>query len=215
MKVVTPEAKTTLMLNKYHQAFSFCSARAALRHVMTDKARGIDASGSLVSWTGTDRDASGAIRSSLSWYGNRVEVYEDQPALRSAPDPATGEERRWAIPTILVCNRNFGIDGKKARNISLRTLYNLYKGICVYCYEKIPFHVATKDHCFPKSKGGSNDDFNLVLACKECNNRKDNMFPFFDINGEIPKPKKTTPFAVLVESTPVIRPEWYPYLHIS
>ena len=203
------------MLNKYHQAFGFCNARAALRHVMTNKAKGIDASGTMVSWTGADHDKEGVIRSSLSWYGNRVELFEDQPSLRSAPNPTTGEEVRWAIPTILVCNRNFGIDGKKARSISLRSLYNLYKGICAYCCTKIPYSHATKDQLYPNSKGGSNDDFNLILACKECNNEKDNLFPFFDIHGKLPVAKKTTPFAIMVENTPVMRDEWKAYLHLE
>ncbi len=31
---------------------------------------------------------------------------------------------------------------------------------------------ATIDHVIPSSKGGSNDETNLVLACSDCNNEK-------------------------------------------
>ena len=215
MKVVQPEVRTTLLLNKNYQAFAFCNARAALRHLMTNRACGIDASGNLVSWSGTDHDKHGAIRSSLSWYGNRVELFEDQPCLRSAPNPITGEDTNWAIPTILRCTHHFGLYTRKNNNVTLKTLYNLYKGVCQYCLERIPYHTATKDHAFPKSKGGTNDDFNLVLACKQCNNEKDNIFPYFNINGEEVRPKRVAPQTVLIQNTPTIREEWKPYLYIE
>jgi hypothetical protein len=210
MKVVTPETKTTLLVNKNYQAFAFCNARAAIRHLMTGKAKGIDAAGNPISWNGLEDNG---IQSSRSWVGNQVELHEDQPALRSAPNNITGEDTLWAIPTILVCSHRFGLNGKGCNNVSLRSLYNLYRGTCQYCLEKIPFHTATKDHSLPKSKGGTNDDFNLVLACKPCNNEKDSIFPYFNVNGEEVKPKRRSPVAVLVETAPRIRSEWSPYLH--
>lgn len=35
-------------------------------------------------------------------------------------------------------------------------------------------HDATVDHVIPKSKGGTNDRSNLVVACRRCNNAKGN-----------------------------------------
>jgi 5-methylcytosine-specific restriction endonuclease McrA len=87
----------------------------------------------------------------------------------------------------------------------------VYKGTCQYCYEKIPYSQATKDHAIPKSKGGTNDDFNLVLACRECNNRKDSIYPFYDVNGKEVKPKKLQSFA-FVPDVNNVREEWKPYL---
>lgn len=215
MKVVQPETKTTLLINKNYQAFAFCNARAALRHLITNRASGIDASGNLVSWSGTDHDKNGAVRATLSWYGNRVELFDDQPCLRSAPNPVTGEETAWAIPTILRCTHHFGLNIRKNSNTSLKTLYNINKGICQYCLEKIPYSSATKDHSFPKSKGGTNDDFNLVLACRDCNNAKDDIFPYFNVKGEEVRPKKISPQAVLVQNLPPLREEWRPYLYLK
>ena len=43
MKVVQPESKTSLLLNKNYQAFAFCTARAAIRHFMTGRVLGLDA----------------------------------------------------------------------------------------------------------------------------------------------------------------------------
>ena len=33
----------------------------------------------------------------------------------------------------------------------------------------------TKDHVFPRSKGGVNDMDNIIMVCKECNSSKGNM----------------------------------------
>lgn len=39
------------------------------------------------------------------------------------------------------------------------------------------YRQITLDHFFPKSKGGSEDVFNLVLACKFCNRLKGSRVP--------------------------------------
>ena len=51
-------------------------------------------------------------------------------------------------------------------------LLEKYGRTCVYCGKKgVPLEV---EHVFPKSKGGSNRVFNLVVACVRCNQRKSN-----------------------------------------
>ena len=37
---------------------------------------------------------------------------------------------------------------------------------------------ATKDHVVPRSKGGSNARYNIVMACYACNQAKDDSIPF-------------------------------------
>jgi 5-methylcytosine-specific restriction endonuclease McrA len=179
---------------------------------MCGRVKGIDAVGNAVSWHGADLVLGEGINT-LRWFNNEVSLFDDQPCLRSAPDQLTGEDRCWAIPTILVCTRNFGHRPKSGQSISLRRLYDIYKGVCQYCYEKIPYSAATKDHCLPKSKGGSNDDFNLVLACWECNNKKDSHFPYYDIHGKEVKPLKGINLHQIVPEGTVIREEWKPYLY--
>lgn len=43
---------------------------------------------------------------------------------------------------------------------------------CYYCSTGLTSETATIDHVIPKSKGGTDDSQNLVLACPECNERK-------------------------------------------
>lgn len=42
-------------------------------------------------------------------------------------------------------------------------------GCCIYCGRPISEYNATLDHIIPMSRGGYNEDENLVVSCKECN----------------------------------------------
>lgn len=73
---------------------------------------------------------------------------------------------------------------------------------CVYCNNRVWFldahdamynpqkSRATVDHAMPKSRGGLNDDANLLLACAACNNAKADMtdaeFRAFIATGRVP-----------------------------
>lgn len=50
-------------------------------------------------------------------------------------------------------------------------------GICNYCGKKIPFSELTMDHVIPLSRGGTSERFNIVPACKDCNNKKKYLLP--------------------------------------
>lgn len=46
---------------------------------------------------------------------------------------------------------------------------------CWYCGKEMEPSKLTKDHVFPRSKGGVNDMDNIIMVCKECNSSKGNM----------------------------------------
>jgi 5-methylcytosine-specific restriction protein A len=50
-------------------------------------------------------------------------------------------------------------------------------GICYYCGRKFKPHELTMDHLIPLSRGGTSERFNIVPACKECNNTKKYLLP--------------------------------------
>lgn len=54
--------------------------------------------------------------------------------------------------------------------------------ICQYCGKKPPEVILHLDHIVPKSKGGSEDEENMITACADCNLGKSN----FEI-GKFPK----------------------------
>ncbi|MGV7929140.1 MAG: HNH endonuclease [Spirochaetota bacterium] len=50
-------------------------------------------------------------------------------------------------------------------------------GVCHYCGNRVQPADLTMDHLIPLSRGGRSERFNIVAACKECNNRKKNLLP--------------------------------------
>ena len=50
-------------------------------------------------------------------------------------------------------------------------------GICHYCGNKFSKDLLTMDHIIPLSRGGTSERFNIVPACKDCNNKKKNLLP--------------------------------------
>lgn len=46
------------------------------------------------------------------------------------------------------------------------------KGRCGYCGNKVPLEEMTVDHVTPASKGGTDDEANLLCSCRRCNAEK-------------------------------------------
>ena len=57
--------------------------------------------------------------------------------------------------------------------LSNRTLFGRDRNVCAYCGGHFPnYHLLSRDHIVPKSRGGENTWMNCVTACKECNSKK-------------------------------------------
>lgn len=52
------------------------------------------------------------------------------------------------------------------------TLFKEQHNTCAYCGKEFAFANLTLDHITPLSKGGKTRKNNLVLCCKECNQKK-------------------------------------------
>lgn len=67
------------------------------------------------------------------------------------------------------------------RKKRLRELFELQRGKCAYCEKDMDItrtntpDAPSLDHVIPKSSGGTNDAFNLVCACVDCNSRKGSL----------------------------------------
>ena len=192
--ITDPNSLSTLILDGTYQPIGFFSARAAIKHLITGKAKAYDRHGNLQNFSG--------------WMMETNYHHEDNPYMNTA-------HQRVDVPTVMVITHFFGRHKKVRRgdNTSLRHLFKVYDGTCQYCFKKIKYSEATKDHVYPKSKGGSNGSENLVLACKKCNALKADVFPHYDVNGNIPKPKHITGINKLKMQTPKNRPEWDFFLY--
>lgn len=50
-------------------------------------------------------------------------------------------------------------------------------GICYYCGRKFAPSELTMDHVVPLIRGGKSIKANIVIACKDCNNKKKYLLP--------------------------------------
>ncbi|MBF4693314.1 HNH endonuclease [Fusibacter ferrireducens] len=66
-------------------------------------------------------------------------------------------------------------------------VYQRDQGKCFHCGKSIRFNQTTLDHYFPKSRGGTEEFFNLVACCKFCNRMKKSVVPkdWLTINIEL------------------------------
>jgi 5-methylcytosine-specific restriction endonuclease McrA len=198
MRPVSPNSRTCLALNASYMPSGYFTARAAIRHLLKGTAKALDAHGNLHDWD--------------SWQFNSASYWNDPVCLRT-------KTTAFCVPTILIISRNFGVRRRPNRaSVSLRALYKIYRGQCQYCLEKIPYAQATRDHVYPQSKGGSNDDFNLVLSCKRCNSTKSDMYPYHNADGKEVRPIKMHSFyyqTLLDSRSESSRPEWSPFLIVK
>jgi 5-methylcytosine-specific restriction protein A len=67
----------------------------------------------------------------------------------------------------------------KARTLRNSTWWKRKRssGTCYYCGRTFKPHQLTMDHIIPLSRGGTSERFNIVPACKECNNTKKYLLP--------------------------------------
>jgi 5-methylcytosine-specific restriction endonuclease McrA len=187
MNVVNSDTKTTLLLNNAWMPITTVTARAAFTHLLKGHVTALDKHNN--------------IFHSLNQWNTYGEFYDDQPALRSA-------KTSWPIPTIVVVTSKFFSRPKKKR-LSLFDLAKIHGYVCQYCLKKHPLTDLTIDHVNPRSKGGKDTHDNRVLACRSCNTKKSAHSPWFDVNGQIPKPPAIP--ALLLHTTN-IRKEWEDFL---
>jgi 5-methylcytosine-specific restriction endonuclease McrA len=93
-------------------------------------------------------------------------------------------------------------------NTSLRSIYELYDGICQHSNKKIKMSEASRDHRIPISRGGTNTVGNIVLSHKDINSMKGNRLNHeCGLPDVIPKiPKKMPIKDVLTNDRDI--PEW-------
>lgn len=192
--IVNPNKVVTLTLNGAYQPSGYFSARATIRHLITGKIKALDKYGNTLDWD--------------QWNARSYDcAYENTPALRSA-------SQTFLVPTVVIITHYFGYRKFKGRKqMSLRQIYKLYKGVCQFTLKKIPYSEASIDHVYPRSKGGPDDICNVVLCSKTVNSKKSDTYPYYDVNGNEVKPKIFTDFHHITATEARVRDEWKPFLY--
>jgi hypothetical protein len=61
--------------------------------------------------------------------------------------------------------------------LSNKALFRRDQSLCLYCGERFPNALLSRDHVKPLSQGGADSWRNVVTACKRCNNHKAGRTP--------------------------------------
>jgi 5-methylcytosine-specific restriction endonuclease McrA len=118
-----------------------------------------------------------------------------------------------ALPCVVILGDYKFVPYGKRLPIKKSTLMIRDENTCQYCSKILTSGQATIDHVIPTSRGGKHDWKNVVLSCKECNNKKGNKTP-----QEAKMPLKNVPYAptrTILFRRFVSNPsynKWIPYL---
>lgn len=115
-----------------------------------------------------------------SWWDSLRLLRRDKVVpLANYPTPARSEKGMVRIPAVAIL-KNYVSTPRKTNAFNTATLRTILvrDGFrCRYCECKIGMKSGTKDHVFPRSRGGPDTLTNIVAACKSCNNRKADRTP--------------------------------------
>jgi len=186
---------SVLVLNRLWQPVNITSARRAVGLLYCGRVRALDEDYAALDWN--------------EWTG----------LLLSAAD-SNGEvvrsvSLRIRVPRVvqlLVYDRTPHVNIKFTRaNIYLRDKYR-----CQYCGRSGKSGDLNIDHMIPRSRGGSSDWENVVVACIPCNRRKGNHLPE-EVGMKprrLPRRPRWQPVISLSQAAQP-HPQWRPFLEIT
>ena len=193
--VCAPSDNLTLILSHYWTPIGVTSAKDAIRKLCRDSEKSRSESSILA------LDRHYVSKGWKQWLDStHNDYFEDQPHLRST-------DTLYPVPTILLTTAKWSYN--TARKPTVSYMYKRYKGVCQICGEQKPAKEMSVEHILPKSLHGTNDDYNLTLTCKPCNNKRGNIFPYISYTGKPLRPPKPLPFLHVFG---VSRPEWKTFL---
>ena len=189
---------TTLLLSHYWQPIGVTTAKDAITklsrtHGMKERdctVKAITKSGELLEW---DR-----------WIdAGEARYYSNQPFVRT-------RGRVYPVPTVLLTTARWSYRTKSKPTV--RYLYKRFKGKCQICGESNPMNVMTLEHIEPKCKNGIDDWNNITMTCLPCNNKKDDIYPYYDYKGErLEAPRRWNHFHTFAQH----RPEWKTFIYTN
>ncbi len=131
----------------------------------------LDVSGQPVDWMSRHDCALLYCRDLIAW-----EAGEQYVSLRGGRSRITGRQSVLRINTI-VATRSVDKRAHQKDRVPALTNARLFQRdnhLCLYCGERLPRALLTRDHVTPVSRGGADTWSNVVTACRACNHRKDN-----------------------------------------
>ena len=142
-------------------------------------------------------------------YEERVDVVTEDFQGRRMHAP----EFEYGMPRVVRCKAYVNKRMRKSIPCSRRNVYVRDKGLCQYCGVWLNTNEFTLEHVVPRTQGGQTTWTNTVVACPDCNHKKDGRTPeqagmrLHHAPVE-PRPGDQTFFKLRIEK---LRPEWEPW----
>ena len=130
----------------------------------------LDVAGRPVTWLTAEQGALLYCRGQVAWELGACSV-----RLRGGISRRTGRRSTLDVNTI-VAARSMDRRAIALTDVPALTNARLFRRdeyTCMYCGEKLPPRLLTRDHVVPISKGGRDVWENVVSSCRACNQRKD------------------------------------------
>jgi 5-methylcytosine-specific restriction endonuclease McrA len=89
----------------------------------------------------------------------------------------TGERSMVDLPSIIACGGEQLARPRSNYPLTNPALFARDAYLCMYCTREFPPQKLTRDHIYPKSRGGKDRWENVVAACKRCNQHKADQTP--------------------------------------
>lgn len=120
-------------------------------------------------WIDTEQAAVATAKGQVLWtLGERASVLRGGYRMN-------GARSRVEIPAIIAVDGQ--VREKCVPNISNVLLFSRDDYICLYCGKQFLRRELSRDHVFPRSRGGLDSWENCVTACKRCNQHKSDRTP--------------------------------------
>jgi len=128
----------------------------------------LDISGTPRQWISHDDAISYWATDSVAWSMGEV-IAKYRGGIQN-----DGTESYLESPSIIaIKGRGFNPYKHSCVALSNKTLFGRDRNVCAYCGGYFAnYHMLSRDHIMPRSRGGENTWMNVVTSCKECNAQK-------------------------------------------
>lgn len=138
------------------------------------------------------------------FYKGNAEIVENHPSKFKVVNPNLEIYK----PSIIRVKKNMKVDFHKTK-LSRENVFKRDGYTCVYCGSEDK-RKLTIDHVVPQSRGGRDTWENLVTACLNCNQEKDNL-TLEEYGKTIPVPRRPH-YLMLLKTITFIPDSWKTYL---
>lgn len=132
---------------------------------------GLDAGGRPVDWLPWQEAVTLLVRDEIAWFAGSQNIL-----IRGGNNHVSGERTVIELSSIVAIRhaRSLYTDDVTPP-LTNEGLFRRDSNLCLYCGERYPSSLLTRDHVVPQSRGGLNTWANAASSCRACNQRKSNM----------------------------------------